>query len=157
MQSLQDKKKKKNYLKDACACDEEVRKVRDEINETEARFLELVEKSSNCRIAADCLEEGMKGLQAGEERRGSRASQSNGCMQDSRSKHRKRNSTDGSRFQPHLCTWQRGEELDEGKEQPVVKWVHQRQVGAMKAFWLVLLMILLGTRMQTVRAVEEDT
>ena len=24
------------------------------------------------------------------------------------------------------------------KEQPVAKWVHQRQVGAMMAFWLVL-------------------
>ena len=42
------------------------------------------------------------------------------------------------------------------KEQPVAKWVHQRQVGAMKAFQLVLFLILLGTRMQTVKAVEEE-
>ena len=45
-------KLKKNYLKDACACDEEMVKVRDEINEREARILELAQKSSNCRMEA---------------------------------------------------------------------------------------------------------
>ena len=56
MQSLQDEKR--NFLKDACACDEEMRKVREEVNEREARFLELAEKSSNSRMAAeDCEEE----------------------------------------------------------------------------------------------------
>ena len=42
------------------------------------------------------------------------------------------------------------------KEQPVAKLVHLRRVGAMKAFRLVQFVILLGTRMQTVKSVEED-
>ena len=41
------------------------------------------------------------------------------------------------------------------KEQPVAKWLHQHQEGAIKASRLVLFWILLGTRMQVVRAVEE--
>ena len=65
MQSIQDKKR--NFLKEACACDEEMRKVRKEINEREARNLELAEKSSNSRMAAEDLEEKLRGLQAGEE------------------------------------------------------------------------------------------
>ena len=67
MQSLENERR--NFIKDACACDEEMRKVREEINEIEARYLELVEKSSNSRKE--------------EERRGSCASQSNGCCFDS--------------------------------------------------------------------------
>ena len=65
MQSLQDKKR--HFLKDACACDDEMRKVRDEMEERQARFLALSEKSGNCRMAADDLEEEIEGLQAGEE------------------------------------------------------------------------------------------
>ena len=38
MQSLQDKKK--IFIKDACACDEEMQKVGEEVCETEARHLE---------------------------------------------------------------------------------------------------------------------
>ena len=83
-------------------------------------------------------------------------------MQDSRSKPCKRNSTEGSKFQPLLCTWQEEKkeekrlERSKRKEQPFLMWLYQRQVGAMRAFWLVLFLILLGTRMQTVRAVEEE-
>ena len=42
-----------------------MRKVRDEINEREARFLELAEKSSTCRIAADDLEEEIRACKQG--------------------------------------------------------------------------------------------
>ena len=42
MQSIQDKKR--HLLKEACPCDEEMRKVRQGVNETEARYLELAEK-----------------------------------------------------------------------------------------------------------------
>ena len=45
MQSLQHKKR--DVLKDACSCDDEMRKVRNEINEREARFLELAEESGS--------------------------------------------------------------------------------------------------------------
>ena len=45
MQSIQDKKR--NLLKEACACDAEMREVREEINEREECYLELAEKSSN--------------------------------------------------------------------------------------------------------------
>ena len=68
--------------KDACACDAEMGKMTNEINEREARFLELAQKSSNCRMAGDDLEEKIRDLQAGEERRGSCASHSNGCCFD---------------------------------------------------------------------------
>ena len=67
MQSLQEKKR--HLLKEACVCDEEMRKVREEISERKARYLELAEKSSNGRLAAEDLTEELRGLQAGEERK----------------------------------------------------------------------------------------
>ena len=174
MQSLQDKQR--IFLKDACACDEEMRKVEVEINERETRCLELAE-TSNGRMAAEDLEEELRSLQAGEERRDSCASQSKGCcfdpvleqlftlgrrMRDSRSNTSRKNSSEGSRSQSPLCTWQEKKRKEESgkrskrKEQPVAKFVHKRQVGAMKAFRLVLFLILLGTRTQTVNAVEDE-
>ena len=119
-------------------------------------------------------------LHAGNERRTSCTSQSNGCFdpvvvehlfplkqhrRGSRSKPFTRSSTKDLRgfmkFQPLRCARQeeRKEEKrtkrSKHKEQPVAKWVHQRQVGAIKGFRLVLFFILLGFRMQTVNAVEE--
>ena len=163
--------KKRKFLKDVCTCDEGVRKVRDEINEREARFLELAEKSSNCLMAADDLEEEIKGLQAGKERRGS-------CEMLLRLGHgaafhfgsgacETADPSPARRIQPkvrgsshsHAHDRKRRERRrvrSKRKERSVAKWVHKRQVGAMKAFRLVLLLILLGTRMQTVRAVEEE-
>ena len=73
LQSLQDKKR--NYLKDACACEEEMQKLSEEMEERQARVQALSEKLGNCRMAADGLEEDTKDLQAGEERRGSCALQ----------------------------------------------------------------------------------
>ena len=80
MQSVQGKKR--NLLKKVGACDEGMGKVREEINEREARYLELAEKSNNKGMAAEHLEEEFRCLQAGEERRGSCASQCNGCCLD---------------------------------------------------------------------------
>ena len=51
MPSIQDKKR--NLLKEACACDEEMRKVGEEISEREARYLELSNKSTNNRMAVE--------------------------------------------------------------------------------------------------------
>ena len=80
LQSLQDKKKK--YLKDAGGCEEGMRMLHEENEERQARFQArcqtLSEKSGNFRKEADILEEEIQALQA-EERRGSCASQSNGC------------------------------------------------------------------------------
>ena len=58
LQSLQDKK---NYVKDACACEEEVPKLNEEMEERKARFQARVqalsEKSGDCGRAAAALEE----------------------------------------------------------------------------------------------------
>ena len=50
-QVIQDKKR--NLLKEACACDEEMRKVGEEISERESRYLELSNKSTNNRMAVE--------------------------------------------------------------------------------------------------------
>ena len=60
MQSIQDRKR--NLLEEAGACEEEMRKVRDEINEREARYLQQSNKSTNNRMAAEDLEEELRGL-----------------------------------------------------------------------------------------------
>ena len=57
--------KKRNYLKDASACEEEMRKVSEEMEEKKVGFLDLSEKSRNCRMPADDLEVEIKDLQAG--------------------------------------------------------------------------------------------
>ena len=83
-------------------------------------------------------------------------------VRDSRSKPCRKNSSGGSRPQQLLHMWQEEKKEEENgkrckcKEQPVVKWVHRRQVGAMQAFRLVLFLILLGSRMLTVKAVEQE-
>ena len=56
-----------------------MQKVSDEVEEGRVRFAPLSEKSGNCRMAADDVEDEIQILQAGEERRGSCASQANGC------------------------------------------------------------------------------
>ena len=77
LQRLQDKNR--NYFKDVKKrCERSEKKL----IKREARFLALSDKSGNCRMAADDLEEEVKDLQAGEGRRGSCASQSNGCCFD---------------------------------------------------------------------------
>ena len=55
-------------LKEAGACKEEMRKVREEINEREARYLQLSKKSTNNRMAAADLEKELRGLHAGKKR-----------------------------------------------------------------------------------------
>ena len=58
MPSIQDKKR--NLLKEACACDKEMRKVGEEISEREARYLELSNKSTNNRMAVEGGEKKVK-------------------------------------------------------------------------------------------------
>ena len=59
LSSLQDKKR--NFLKEACACEEVMRKVSDEEEETRVGFATLPENFGNCRIADD-LEGSNQGL-----------------------------------------------------------------------------------------------
>ena len=59
-----------------------MRKVSEEMEERKVHFQALSEKSDNCGRATDDLHDDIKILQAGEERRGSCASQSNGCCFD---------------------------------------------------------------------------
>ena len=121
MQSLQDKKKK--YLKDACACDEETGKVRDEINEREARFLELAQKSNNCRMADD-LEEEMCCFDSVMEQLFTLGAAH--ARQQIQSRQEEFNRIRSSATLVHMAgREERGEEVEE------------RQVGAMKAFRLV--------------------
>ena len=68
-----------------------------------------------------------------------------------------------SQAQPLRCTIH-SEEKEEtklrkskGKGRPAAKWVHQRQEASMKGLQLVLCLIQLGIRMQTVKAVEETS
>ena len=67
LQSLQDKKR--SFLKEACASEEEMRKVIEEVEERSVRFAALSEKSGNCRMAADDLEDELQILQAGGKKR----------------------------------------------------------------------------------------
>ena len=77
LQSLQDNKKK--YFKDAGDCDEEMRMLHEENEERQARFQKLSETWCISQKEAEILEDEIQALQAGEETRGSCASQSNGC------------------------------------------------------------------------------
>ena len=81
LQSLRDKQR--NHLKNDRDCEEEMQMLNKEMEERKAlyetRFRALSEKSGDSRKAAAELENEIQTLQAGEERRGSSASQSNGC------------------------------------------------------------------------------
>ena len=70
-------------------------------------------------------------------------------MGDSRSK----NSSEGSKFRRLRRRVGRGEQAQRAASP---KSVHKNQVGAMKVLRLLLLLILLGTRVEMVRAVEEE-
>ena len=67
LQSLQDKKS--SFLKEACACEGEMRKVSEEVEERSVHFAALSEKSGNCRMAADDLEDEIQILHAGGKKR----------------------------------------------------------------------------------------
>ena len=85
-------------------------------------------------------------------------------MRENSSKVCKRNSPEDSRSQRHLHKCQEGKKEEESwkrskrKEKPAItaKWDLHRQVGAMKAFQLVVFLILLGFRVQMVKAVEQE-
>ena len=78
LQSLQEKKR--HFFKEAC--EEEMWKVNEEVEERRVRFEALSERSGSCRRTAVDLEDEIEILQAGEERRGICAWQSNGCCFD---------------------------------------------------------------------------
>ena len=59
-----------------------MQRVSEEMEERRARFQALSEKSGNCRKAAGELQDDIQILQARDVRRGSCASQSNGCRFD---------------------------------------------------------------------------
>ena len=71
--------RQRNHLKSAREWEEEMQMLNNEMEEMKSRFRALSEKSGDCRKAAAELENEIQTLQAGEERRGSSASQSNGC------------------------------------------------------------------------------
>ena len=122
-------------------------------------------------MGADDLEEEIRSWQAGEERRSICVSQSTGCCFESEleqlftlgAAHARQQVQALQEFNRRFEVPATEEKNDSKrlkrsrcKEQLVAKWVHQGQAGAMKAFRLVLFLILLGTRMQMVKAVEEE-
>ena len=80
LQSLQHKKQQ--CQKDAGKCDGDMVRITDEIAEREVRLQELVQKSQRIHPAEADPDEEIRVLQAGDERRNSCASQTNGCCSD---------------------------------------------------------------------------
>ena len=84
LKSMQDKKRK--CFKDACACEGAPQLLQQKMEERktlfETRVRALSEKSADCRKAAADLDVEIQALQAGDERRGSSASESNRCCFD---------------------------------------------------------------------------
>ena len=81
LQSLQDSKKQCQKDLGKSAGDRE--RIRNEIEERHAKIEELCQKIQKASMAEVELDEEVRGLHAGDERRGSSASQSNGCCFDS--------------------------------------------------------------------------
>ena len=80
IQSIQDKRK--HTQKENAAADEEVRKLCDEVKQKEERNLFLSDKVENNKMAQADMAAELQGLQAGEERRGSNASQTgDSCLE----------------------------------------------------------------------------
>ena len=79
IQSIQDERK--NMQKESLAAREEMRTIREEIDRKEERFRLLSDKVDNTMADAE-MEAELQGLQAGDERRGSSASQTgDGCLE----------------------------------------------------------------------------
>ena len=123
----------------------------------QARFQTLSETSGNCRKEADNLEEEIQALQAGEERRGSCVSQSNGCCFNPatvQQQHRLIEKSAGfsvgniRRCQQLQSMWQEEKRKKSGKEIGTSKML---QATGIKALQWILLWILFGVKMQTVR------
>ena len=66
----------------SAAAQEEVRKIREEIDREEERFRQLSDKVDEYRMVDAEMAAQFQGLQAGEERRGSNASQAVGCCME---------------------------------------------------------------------------
>ena len=169
IQRIQDKKR--NMLKETVAAEEEMRKVREEINKREGRFHQLSRQVDSNRMATAELEAELRGLQAEEERRGSNASQVVvDCCLDTvaeqlftiiSSKFCTKRSSKDLKPLPLLrkCQEKKKErkmQKSKSKGQPTNKWVHLRQVGAMKAFQRVLCLILLGFGVQLVKVEDQE-
>ena len=77
IQSIQDKRK--NMQKETAATREDMRKIRKEIMQKKERFHLLLDRAAKHEMAEAEMEAELQGLQAGEERRGSNASQTVDC------------------------------------------------------------------------------
>ena len=171
MQSIQDKKR--NLLKEAGACEEEMRKVGEEINKERRAICscrtsrptigwqQKIWKKSRGACRQGCKEVAVprKPMTAASVQWWSSSSLWERHMRDDNSKLCRRTSSEDSRSQPHLhkCQEESGKR-SKRKEKPDIraKWVHPRQLGAMEAFQRVLFLILLGSRVQKAKAVEQE-
>ena len=80
MQIIQDKRR--NMQKERVAAQEEMRKIRDEIDRNEERFPQLSDKLDKIKMVYAEMAVELQGLQAGRERRGSNASQAVDCCME---------------------------------------------------------------------------
>ena len=109
MQSLQDKKR--NFHKDACACDEEMRKVREDPMKVGWRQMIVKMKSGACKQGKKEEAAALRSpMDAASTLVWSSFSPWRPRMRDSRSKPCRKNSSEGSKFQPLLCTGQEEEQ-----------------------------------------------
>ena len=127
------------HLQNVCDCEEEMQMLNKEMEHRKAlyetRFRALSEQSGDSRKAAAELENDIQALQAGEGRRGSRASQSNGCC------------FDPARWEQVFAC---------GANWKEIGMKRRRQTSGMKALRCILLWILIGVRMQMVEVAETE-
>ena len=102
IQNIQEKQS--NVQKETAAAREEMRKIREEITQKEERLLLLSDKVDKNEMAETELEAALQGLQAGEERRGSNASQAVDCCLETVVEHNFAVGTDQARprFRCHV-------------------------------------------------------
>ena len=146
IQSIQDKRRK--MQKESAASQEEMLKIREEIDRNEERFRQLSDKVDKYIMVDAAMAAELQGLKAGEERRGSNASQAVDCCMETMLEQFFAVGADQARSKfdaTHLLRRCQKKEEEEGivrtnksKAKPVSSWRCQRQAGAMKALQRVV-------------------
>ena len=121
-----------------------MQKLREEIDWEEGRFLLLSDKVDKHRMAGAEMEAELQGLQAGEERRGSNASQAVDCCLETKVEKVFAVGTDQARSEfealcqdlrpsphPRKCQEEKEEtvKMNKSKAEPVSSWCYPRQRG----------------------------
>ena len=154
LQRLQDKKS--NYLKDACACEDEMQTLSEEMEKRQALFHASFQALSERKEEAAARHSPMDvALVQPRWSSSSRREQHRLCSSSLSFREKSEESTAGniSQSQPLRSMWQEENRQKSGTE---IRTKRRRQVGGTKALRWILLWILLGVKMQTVKALEEE-